>query len=185
MHTRLVRFYEKPRDTREKNCSQCLQVPLIRDDVIEIVMRIEVSLLVDNMGVAFYIRNKEFRLLHELRVDAVNRPVPSDRIFFGNMTLPNGLFVEVKMGTESGVFRKRDEFPVSAERIHNPIPTPCNLSTLNILGHRERKLAVVFDIKRFKRSYEYIVCSGRYTDSDFTARLLQCRKVMLKSTYKS
>ena len=72
---------EKASDARHEDRLQCFQIPNIGGDEVQIVVRIEMSRLVNDMGLALNVRDQKLRFIGERWINAVNRTVPAVWIF--------------------------------------------------------------------------------------------------------
>ena len=66
-----------------------MHVPFVRDDEVEIVVRVELAFFIHDGGIPFNIGYQQLLAIGQRRIDAVDGAIPAARVLPGDMTACN------------------------------------------------------------------------------------------------
>ena len=172
---------EQTRDARQQHRPQGLEIPEIRREVIQIVVRIQLPILINHLRIALDVGNEQLGYSCKGRRDAVNGAIPARRLTPGHMTCADRPFMSGKVSSQAGIIRQGDDGTVIGKGVETALPTPNDPSGGDIPGGGQRQLPVVLDVQPGKRPNKHLVRPRGHADTHMAAGFLQQREVPLES----
>ena len=146
------------------------------------MVRIQLSLFVDDVRLALDVGNQELRSPRQRRCDAVDRAIPVVRGFLRAVTASDHVASLLKITAQTGVCLQIDQAAAVRERIDDPSAEPTDLAGDDIFRRDQRKFPVRFYVESVVLANERLVGSCRHSDADGASGFLKRREVLFQTS---
>src|ERR1700728_160990 len=174
-HFRGIERYERARDIGQQHGLQSAQVPFGRRDEIQVMVRVKLARLINDMRFPLNVGDEQLRHGSQFGVNPIDCAIPSVRIFLRDVARLDRGTVTLKIGGELWIVLERYKFAIRSERIDDTEAAPLHRALKNVERHDQRQLAVRLDIKIFEIADKDLIRTRGDANADLAPRFLDGR----------